>query len=208
MNQEEKTLLELAHELQAIASAGLLYSKDRFDQERFARVRDIAAQLTSSETGLPLEQVQALFAENDGYQTPKTSTRAVMFNGRGEVLLVRDYDGLWTLPGGWCDFDQTVSSNVVKEAREEAGLTVEPWRLVCVHDNRKRNNPHSFFHSLQYFVLCRVLGGGFQPNSETTESGYFPLDALPELNLHKTTPEQLRLCWEAQNAAYWETQFD
>ncbi|MCD7917721.1 MAG: NUDIX hydrolase N-terminal domain-containing protein [Clostridiales bacterium] len=206
--ENEKTLLELAHELQAIASAGLLYSRDRFDLERFQRVRDIAAELVSSETGLPFAQIQTLFSENDGYQTPKTSTRAVIFNSRGEVLLVRDYDGQWTLPGGWCDFDQTIASNVVKEAREEAGLTVEPWRLVCVHDHRSRNNAQSFFHCLQYFVLCNVLGGSFQPNSETTESGYFPLDALPKLNLHKTTPEQLRLCWEARNATHWETQFD
>jgi ADP-ribose pyrophosphatase YjhB (NUDIX family) len=205
---EAEQRLKLAHELQALASSGLLYTKDHFDAERFARIRDIAAELTSLDTGLPYPQVAQLFAANDGYQTPKSDTRAVIFNDRDEVLLVHDYDGKWALPGGWCDFDQTVASNVVKEAREEAGLEVLPGRLVCVHDHQRRNSPHSFFHCFHFFVLCEVVGGAFQPNEETTESGYFSLDQLPELNTHKTNPEQLALCLQAKHAAVWETIYD
>lgn len=208
MKREEKTVLELAHELQAIASAGLLYSKDRFDLERFERIREIAAELVSGNTGLPTADIRALFEQNDGYQTPKAVTRAAIFNERDEVLLIHDFDGKWALPGGWCDFDQSVFSNIVKEAREEAGLDVVPGRLVCVHDNRRRNNSNSFFHSFHFFVLCEVRGGQFQANLETTESGYFPLDALPELNTHKTAPEQLALCLRAKKAETWETQYD
>ena len=56
-----------------------------------------------------------------------------------------------------------------------------------------------------FFVLCDLLGGSFRENSETTASGWFSLDALPPLDLEKTTPEQLRLCLEASRARHWET---
>ena len=37
-----------ARELQALAQAGLEYSKDPFDRERFRRVREIAAEMASA----------------------------------------------------------------------------------------------------------------------------------------------------------------
>ena len=46
------------------------------------------------------------------------------------------------------------------------------------------------------FVLCTLLGGEFRENLETSESGWFSLNELPELDLEKTTPEQLRMCFE------------
>lgn len=205
---DKQNVLDLAHELQALASGGIQYTKDRFDVDRFLRIREIAAELVSGAAERPLPEIQQLFEENDGYQTPKSDTRAVIFNERDEVLLIHDYDGKWALPGGWCDFNQSVASNVIKEAREEAGLEVRPGRLVAVHDHRRRNNPNSFFHVFRFFVLCERLSGEFTENDETTESGYFPLSALPELNLHKTTPEQLALCLEAKHAGHWETMYD
>lgn len=39
--------LEWAKELQFIAQAGLTYSKDPFDLERFARIREISAEIMS-----------------------------------------------------------------------------------------------------------------------------------------------------------------
>lgn len=53
--------LEWAKELQFIAQAGLTYSKDAFDIERFERIREISAEIVSRQTGLPLEKVKDLF---------------------------------------------------------------------------------------------------------------------------------------------------
>ncbi|GAY78988.1 ADP-ribose pyrophosphatase [Sporolactobacillus inulinus] len=47
MEQNEdlyKPWLDWAIELQSLAQAGLAYTKDRFDQERFTRIREIAAE--------------------------------------------------------------------------------------------------------------------------------------------------------------------
>lgn len=204
MNSSSKTIVALAHELQALSSAGLQYSKLPFDRERYERIRDIAAELVAISSDEPLTKVKGLFEIDDGYQTPKISTRAAIFNEKDEILLVHDYDDKWVMPGGWCDYDQTIMSNTVKEAAEEAGLQVEPYRLVGLFDHRKRNNPNSFFYCVNVFLLCRVTGGEFHKNIETSESRYFPIELLPELNDHKTSKEQIMTCLKAHRAEVWE----
>lgn len=204
MNSSLKQIVSLAHELHALSSAGLLYSMQPFDRERYERIRTIAAELITEVSEEPIERVKRLFSANDGYQTPKISTRAAIFNQAEEILLVNDYDNKWVMPGGWCDYDQTIMSNTLKEIAEEAGLIAEPYRLVGLFDHRKRNNPDSFFSCVNVFILCRVTGGEFHKNLETSESGFFSIEMLPELNDHKTSKEQIMTCLKAYRAEAWE----
>ena len=81
--------------------------------------------MLAERTALPLEKVKDLFCGDVGYQTPKIDTRAAIFED-DRILLVRERDGRWALPGGWCDYDLSPAENVAKEAREEAGL--RSWR--------------------------------------------------------------------------------
>lgn len=193
--------------LLALAQNGLAYTVNDFDRERFEEIRQIAAEMLVEPSGYPLEVVEQLFASETGYQTPKLDTRAAIFKDN-KILLVQEKDGRWTLPGGWCDVDQSASDNTVKECKEEAGLDVETYRLVAVLDKHKNQPSRSAHHVTKLFFLCRVLGGEFVPNLETLASDYFSLDNLPELSVNKTTAEQIALCYEAYKAEVWETRFD
>ncbi|HEM3177073.1 TPA: NUDIX hydrolase [Streptococcus suis] len=193
--------------LQAIAQTGLAYGKDVYDIERFEEVRQIAAEILVEPSGQPLEVVKELFCNESGYQTPKLDTRAAIFQDN-KILLVQENDGLWALPGGWCDVDQSVKDNVIKEVKEEAGLEVEAERVVAILDKHKNNPAKSAHRVTKVFILCKVIGGEFQPNLETIGSAYFELNDLPQLSLGKNTPEQIALCFEASHAKHWETRFD
>lgn len=199
--------LSWAVELQALAQAGLYYGKDVYDRERYTRIREIAAEMVAAGSGLPKETVTELFCCETGYQTPKLDTRAAIFRD-DKILLVRETNGKWSLPGGWVDVDISVKENTVKEVWEEAGLEVTADRIIAVQDREKHNLPVYAFKVCKIFVLCSVLGGEFQPNSETTESGYFALDCLPPLATEKNTEAQIRMCYDAYRAEHWETQFD
>lgn len=199
--------LEWAVRLQALAQTGLAYGKDVYDMERFEEIRQIAAEMLVEPSGQPLEVVNDLFCNETGYQTPKLDTRAAIFQ-EDKILLVQENDGLWSLPGGWCDVDQSVKDNVVKEVKEEAGLDVEAQRVVAILDKHKNNPAKSAHRVIKVFILCRLLGGEFQPNSETVASGFFSLDDLPPLSFGKNTAEQLALCLEASRSEHWETRFD
>ena len=61
--------LKWAVELQAIAQGGLFYGKDKFDIERYERIREISAEMISYKTEISADKVQNLFCSDVGYQT-------------------------------------------------------------------------------------------------------------------------------------------
>ena len=199
--------LEWAIRLQSLAQNGLAYSKDVFDIQRFEEIRQIAAEMLVTPSGLPLEKVEELFCNESGYQTPKIDTRAAIFKD-GKILLVQESDGRWALPGGWCDVDQSVMDNTIKEVKEEAGLDVRAEKVIAILDKAKNNPARSAHRVTKVFILCKSLGGAFVPNAETVASDYFALDKLPVLSEGKTTAQQIALCFEAAADEHWQTRFD
>lgn len=80
MDKNERWL-DWAIELQSLAQAGLFYGKDRFDLERYERIREVAAEMISYKSEIPVDKVRDLFCNEVGYQTPKLDTRAAIFQG-------------------------------------------------------------------------------------------------------------------------------
>ena len=202
-------LTEWALKIQGIAQAGLTYGKDAYDIERYQELMEIAAEMIASQSDATPDVVQKFVFNDPGYLTPKVETRAAIFKD-GKILLVHEKDGTWAMPGGWCDVDQGVGSNAVKETREETGLEVVANRLIAVQDWRKHNIPDLPCALIRNFVLCKVIGGSFVPNIETSEARYFGKDELPEnLAPHKCTVEQINMCFDANEAGdSWKTLFD
>ena len=200
------TITNLAMELQSIAQIGLTYTKDVYDKERFERIREISAELMAIKTGFPIEKVKELFCNETGYQTPKIETRAVIFK-ENRILLVKE-NGKWSLPGGWVDYNESINSNTIKEAKEESGLDVKPIRIIAIQDRNKHNVPQYAYGIVKVFVLCEVLGGSFEQNNETTESNYFSLENLPILDEDKNVYEQIKMCFDAIKDNKWQVVFD
>ncbi len=180
-------------EIQSLAQAGLTYGKDKFDLERYERLREISAEMMAYKTDLPIEKVKELFCGETGYQTPKVDTRAAVFK-ENKILLVRENNGKWSLPGGWCDFDQSVGANTVKETLEEAGADVKPEKLIAVQDRNLHNSPPYAYGVIKIFVLCSYIGGSFCKNIETTESRFFSKEELPDNFANEKTQKSRRSC--------------
>ncbi len=199
--------LKWAMELQFISQAGTTYSKDAFDVERFERLKEISAEIMSLKTGISKEQVKDVFCNETGFQTPKLDTRAAIFED-DKILLVKEKNGTWSLPGGWVDVNESIKSNTIKEAKEESGLDVLPVRLIAIQDRNKHNLPLYAYGISKAFVLCEIVGGSFTPNVETERSEFFGLAELPPLALEKNNEDQIKLCFDAYHSNYWEPVFD
>ncbi|MCL2774463.1 MAG: NUDIX hydrolase [Oscillospiraceae bacterium] len=204
----DKIWLDWVIELQAIAQAGLYYSKDVYDLERFERIREITAEMMSVKSGLSIETVKDLFCNEMGYQTPKMDTRAAMFQDDKILLVKEKTTDTWSLPGGWVDVNESVKSNTIKEVREEAGLEVETIKLIAVQDRNKHNKPKYAYGICRIFVLCKIISGSFKENSETSDSGFFAVDNLPMLSEARNTTEQINMCFNAYYDNNWTVQFD
>ena len=163
--------------------------------------------MLSMRADLPMDKVVEVFCSDTGYQTPKVDSRAAVFRD-GRILLVRENDGRWSLPGGWCEYNLAPADNAVKEAKEEAGVDVTVKKLIAVHDKNKHNPKPYLFSVIKIFYLCELTGGEFVPNIETSASGFFSLEELPEMAEEKCSAEQVRMCFAAAASEHWTVQFD
>ncbi len=200
--------LDFAIRIQSIAQAGLQYGRDQYDLERYEALRQIAAEMMSVKTDIPIETIKDLFCNESGYQTPKIDTRAAVFID-GKILLVHENNGTWSLPGGWCDVDQSVATNTIKEVKEEAGLVVTADRIIAVQDWRKHNVRNFAYGVIKIFVLCRYISGEFEQNIETTQIDFFDREHIPDnLAAEKSTRKQIEMCFEAHEKLDFPVQFD
>ena len=115
--KSQAALLNLAKRVQAIAENGLHYAESEWDQDRYKDLEQVAMEMLSVLSKQPLELVQSITPENNGYRTPKIDVRAVIFNEKHEILMVKErVDGRWSMPGGWCDVGLTPVEVVEKES--------------------------------------------------------------------------------------------
>ena len=67
------------------------------------------------------------------------SVAAAITNDEGLVLAIRRRDnGQWEPPGGILELDEPILDGLVREVREETGLTVTPGPLTGVYKNMAR----------------------------------------------------------------------
>ena len=72
-----------------------------------------------------------------------------------------------------------------------------------------KHNNHNFpFTIYKIFVECELVENSFKENTETLDAGFFEADKLPELSFERTTPVQIRMCFEAKKCEVFETIFD
>ena len=116
----------------------------------------------------------------------RPSTNGVIFNERGEILLQKRSDnGFWALPGGAVDIGESVEQGVMREVLEETGLHVIVKRLIGIYSDPKLYVIASYpggdiVHYVTLLFECERQSGELAISDESTDIGYFPLDALPE----------------------------
>lgn len=117
--------------------------------------------------------------------TPKIAVNALVFNEKGEVLLAKRTDnGLWCIPGGHVELEETLAQACARELREETGLEAEVVRLVGVYSDTVGSLHFAQgkeWHTVRVSFLCRLVGGELRLSEETNELKYFPVDSLPPM---------------------------
>jgi ADP-ribose pyrophosphatase YjhB (NUDIX family) len=191
----------IADEMRGMAVLGGHYASNPYEAERAERIRDLAVRLVSligedhDETA-----IRAGFSADELFHaSPAMGADAVVFNPKGEVLLIqRRGDGLWALPGGLAEIGRTLSESALLELWEEAGLRGRIVRLLGLFDGQKagsRSKIH-FTHAV-FQIHCETLTPS--PGLETTDARFFAQPELPELYVghDRIVP----LCFELRSEA-------
>ena len=208
----EPVWLVWARELQAIAQTGLTFATNGYDRERYTAIRSLAAQIMATQSDADFGRVEALFAEQAGYATPKVDVRGAIFDENSRILLVREIAdaGRWTMPGGWADVNQSPAESIIREVREEAGLEVRVRKLAAVYDRaRHPHQPPHPFPVFKLFFICEVIGGTPEPGTETSEVAFFAENEIPgDLSLGRVVPHQIGRMFEHARHRDLPTDFD
>jgi 8-oxo-dGTP diphosphatase len=99
----------------------------------------------------------------------------------GRYLLARRRDiGWWHLVGGGLEYGETIQQGLLREVREEIGVSIDILRLVGVYAKPQKQEVVLTF-------LCHLAADTTEPKTseEITEIGWFARDDLPQRLLPK-----------------------
>ncbi|PJD90529.1 MAG: NUDIX hydrolase [Legionella sp.] len=197
MAVDSKRWLLWVSEIQALCRSGLTYTENEFDRERFSRINEIAAEITADVTLSPPEIIKSLFAiEQNAYATPILDIRSFVLK-ENKVLLVKERaDGLWTLPGGFADVNESPSEAVVRETLEESGFLVKPKKLLALWDKLKHEHPLQWPHIYKCIFHCDLVSGSPTINLEISDIDFFSMNDLPPLSTPRITLKQMHVLYD------------
>lgn len=100
---------------------------------------------------------------------------------------------VWLPPGGGVHLSETTEEALVREVKEETGLSVKPNTLRYIHEFIQ--NP---FHAIEFYYLCDVESGilkkGCDPEHNPESQIIHRVEWIPliEMNNYELFPEFLR----------------
>lgn len=204
---EKEKWSNIENDLKKISKEVLSKSTNVFDIERFNRILDISTEMENCKDKGEFQKKENLFNKNIEKLTPKLDSRAAIFK-EDKILLVQESNKMWTMPGGWIDYNMSLKENLIKESKEEAGVKVEPVKLVAVQDRKIHNEPEYIYNIYKIFVICKFISGNFIENIETLNSKFFKIDEIPQLSEDRTNLEQIKLCFKAYKENSFIAEFD
>jgi ADP-ribose pyrophosphatase YjhB (NUDIX family) len=129
----------------------------------------------------------------DDAEAPKANSitvavSAVFQNSEDQLLLIRRTDNnLYSVPGGGQEIGETLAQTVVREVREETGVTVRVVELIGVYSDPKHVIGYADGEVKQEFSICfraEPVSGDLHTSSESSEVHWVNPSTLDELNIH------------------------
>lgn len=205
----ERYIFEKIKRIQSLVETGLHYAENIFDRERYDELQSICLDLLEKMTDVPIDKIRNVLIDNNGYKTPKVDVRAVVFNEKNEILLIKEKaDGCWAMPGGWADIGYTPRQIAEKECFEEAGITVKAKQILAILDKKAQNMPPQFEYVYKIFILCEKQNDNLSTGSETDDVAWFSELQLPELSTPRNLESQITMMFEFHRGERTEVFFD
>ena len=130
----------------------------------------------------------------------------ILDQAREKVLLTKRADNdLWCLPGGGVEPGECVEETIVREVREETGLTVRVSRLVGVYSDPDWLVVYNEDDAVQIVALSfetEITAGEPGLSDETSEWGYFSLEEVGELEMLLNHELRIQDAFDGQAAVF------
>lgn len=132
-----------------------------------------------------------------GVDTIGVGVGALIVDDEGRLFLAKrgpkakNERGLWEFPGGGVEFGETLRDALVREIREEYGITIDVGELLTVTDHIL---PDEGQHWVSPSYICRIVDGtpAILEPEKCSATGWFALDDIPA-DLTQVTRHDLAL---------------
>ena len=96
------------------------------------------------------------------------------------ILMVQNENGIWTLPGGAVEQNETLKQAAVRETLEETGLEVEVGNIVAINEAFFPERGH---HALMITFSANIVSGNIEilNKDEILQIKWFNLETANEL---------------------------
>lgn len=121
------------------------------------------------------------FLDNRGFLKPSLTVDGIAIYKDKLVLIKRarpPYKGRFALPGGFVEYNEKVENAVVREMKEETGLSTKVRSMIGVYSDPERD-PRG--HTVSVVFELDVTGGTMRSGDDAKEVKLFSLGKLPEL---------------------------
>lgn len=108
-----------------------------------------------------------------------------VFNEEGEILLQKNFDDKWGIPGGFMELGESAEEAGRREVLEETGIQIGKLELLTVVSGKQTfkvlKNHDEYYSVTIVYVSKEIVGGTLKADGiETTDAKFFGIDKLPE----------------------------
>jgi 8-oxo-dGTP pyrophosphatase MutT (NUDIX family) len=110
--------------------------------------------------------------------------RCILRDDQGRILLIQRSDnGLWAVPAGGIELDESVRQCAIREVYEETGLTPTKLVPIAIYSGSESMETNQWGHTYQFhitvFLATDWTGELVTQTDESTDAGWFHPDELP-----------------------------
>ncbi len=169
----------VADELRGIANEGTRYAENDYDLKRYARLLSLSARLDSSIEERPEDDVMEEYKQNLAHVTPFVGAEAAVLRGGTILLIKREDNGRWAMPGGGSEVGETWAQSAERELREETGVDGTAKKLLGVFDSRIWGSRSKYHFYAGVWLVEASDDRAPIAGPETTDVGFFAERDLP-----------------------------
>lgn len=112
----------------------------------------------------------------------------IIKNSKGEILLGKRtskpifYSGMWGLPGGMIEYNESIENAGIREIKEELGVKIKILRRgKAVYEDFPNKNCQ--LHLLDIPLYAEIVSGKPKPKDETQKVGWFSPKQIQRIKL-------------------------
>ncbi len=111
------------------------------------------------------------------FRNPFPTADIIIEQEKGIVLILRRNEPRqWAIPGGYCDYGESLEQAAVREAREETGLEVKLIEQFHTYSDPRRD-PRQ--HNITTVYIARPIGGSLKAQDDAQDIEVFTEADLP-----------------------------